>query len=47
MRTTTTDAQAQSWLAGQLRWERVLDGLRRAADRPEAPAVPVERPRAA
>lgn len=44
---TTTDPQALSWLADQLRWERVLDDLRRAADTPEAPVVPVERPRAA
>jgi len=43
----TTDTQALSWLADQLRWERVFDELRRAADQPEAPAVPAERPQAA
>ena len=41
---TTSDPQALSWLAGQLRWERLLAELRRAADQPEpAPAAAVER----
>jgi hypothetical protein len=44
---TTPDTQALSWLADQLRWERALDELRRAADQPEVPVVRVERPRAA
>ncbi len=44
---TTMDPQALTWLAAQLRWERLLGELRRAADEPEAPAVAVERPRAA
>jgi hypothetical protein len=43
----TTDPQALSWLADQLRWERVLDELRRAADQPEAPVVAAQRPQAA
>jgi hypothetical protein len=47
MRTTTTDLQALSWLGNQLRWERILEELREAAAHPEAPVVPVERPRAA
>jgi hypothetical protein len=47
MRTTTTDLRALSWLGDQLRWERVLEELRQAAAQPEAPVVPVERPRAA
>ena len=47
MRTTTTDLRALSWLSHQLRWERVLEDLREAATSPEAPAVRVERPRAA
>ena len=44
---TTFDPQALSWLAGQLRWERLLDELRRTADEPAAPVAAVERPRAA
>jgi hypothetical protein len=45
---TTVDPQALSWLAAQLRWERLLDELRRAADHPQpAPAAAVARPRAA
>ena len=46
---TTTDLQALAWLAAQLRWERVLDDLRRAAHQgPEPRPVPaVERRRAA
>lgn len=47
MRTTTTDFQALSWLGAQLRWEHLLEELRQAAGRPEAPVVAVERPRAA
>jgi hypothetical protein len=43
----TPDPQALSWLADQLRWERVLDELRRAVDRQEAPAVSATRPAAA
>ena len=44
---TTTDPQALSWLAAQLRWERLLNELRRTADEPAAPVLAVERPRAA
>ena len=44
---TTFDPQALSWLAGQFRWERLLDELRRAAPEPAAPAIAVERPKAA
>ena len=47
MRTTSSDLRALSWLADQLRWERVLEELRATAASPEAPVVPVERPRAA
>ena len=44
---TTFDPQALTWLAAQLRWERLLDELRRAADEPAAPGIAVERPKAA
>ena len=45
---TTPDPQALSWLAAQLRWERLLGELRRNADQPEvAPVAAVERPKAA
>jgi hypothetical protein len=44
---TTVDPQALSWLAAQLRWERLLDELRRTADEQEAPLVALERPQAA
>jgi hypothetical protein len=45
---TTADPQALSWLAGRLRWERLLAELRRNADQPApAPVAAVERPRAA
>jgi hypothetical protein len=47
VRTTTTDHQALSWLNAQLRWERLLEELRQAADQPEAPLAAVEHPRAA
>jgi hypothetical protein len=41
---TTLDPQALSWLAAQLRWERLLEELRRTADSPElAPVAAVER----
>lgn len=43
---TTIDPQALAWLAAQLRWERLLDELRRTATEP-APVAGVERPRAA
>lgn len=43
---TTPDSQATTWLAAQLRWEWLLDELRREADTPSVP-VPVERPWAA
>jgi hypothetical protein len=43
---TTFEPQALSWLAAQLRWERLLDELRRDALQP--PTDPVaERPQAA
>jgi hypothetical protein len=45
---TTLDLQARSWLAAQLRWERLLGELRRTADQPAAaPVAAVERPQAA
>ena len=45
---TTFDPTAITWLAAQLRWERLLDELRRGADQPAvAPVAPVERPQAA
>ena len=45
---TTIDPQALTWLAAQLRWERLLDELRRTADQPAyAPVPAVERPQAA
>ena len=45
---TTIEPQALSWLAAQLRWERLLDELRRTADQPASTPVPaVERPQAA
>ena len=45
---TTSDPQALSWLAAQLRWERLLDELRRDAHQPAAaPVARVERPEAA
>jgi hypothetical protein len=45
---TTVDPHALSWLAAQLRWERLLDELRRTADEPAAaPVAAVERPQAA
>ena len=45
---TTSDPQVRSWLAAQLRWERLLDELRRRADQPDrAPVAAVERRRAA
>jgi hypothetical protein len=44
---TSFDPQAVTWLAAQLRWERLLDELRRAADEPAAPRVALERPQAA
>jgi hypothetical protein len=45
---TTFDPQARSWLAAQLRWERLLDELRRTAHQPAAtPVAAVERPQAA
>jgi hypothetical protein len=41
---TTIEPQALSWLAAQLRWEQLLDELRRTADMPEqAPVAAVER----
>jgi hypothetical protein len=43
---TTLDSQATTWLAAQLRWEWLLDELRRDAAGPSRP-VPVERPWAA
>jgi hypothetical protein len=44
---TTMDPQALTWLSAQLRWERLLGELRRAADQPEEAVVAVERPQAA
>ncbi len=45
---TTFDPQAMTWLAAQLRWERLLDELRGTADEPvPAPVAAVERPQAA
>ena len=44
---TTIDPQALSWLAGQLRWERLHDELRRDAGEPVVAVDAVERPRAA
>jgi hypothetical protein len=45
---TSFDPQAVTWLAAQLRWERLLDELRRTAAEPgPAPVAAVERPRAA
>ncbi len=50
----TGRAAAQAWLAGALRWERVLEGLREADLDPEAkvaaapaPPAPVRHPEAA
>jgi hypothetical protein len=44
---TSPDRSALHWLAAQLRWERLLDDLRRSADDGDAPAPAVERPWAA
>ena len=44
---TSTDPQALTWLAAQLRWERLLEELRRDADQPAPPRVATERPQAA
>jgi hypothetical protein len=44
---TSFDPQAVTWLAARLRWERLLDELRRTADEQEAPLVALERPQAA
>jgi hypothetical protein len=44
---TTFDPQGLTWLAAQLRWERLLDDLRRATDEPSAPLGALERPWAA
>ena len=44
---TTIDPQALSWLAAQLRWERLLEELRRDAAEPAAAPVAVEHPWAA
>jgi hypothetical protein len=45
---THSDLSALSWLAAQLRWERVLDDLRATSQEPDpAPRVAVERPQAA
>ena len=44
---TTFDPQALTWLAAQLRWERLLDELRRDAAEPSVPVAAVERPWAA
>ena len=47
MRTTTANPTALSWLAAQLRWERVLDELRRSSLEGPTPLLAVERPKAA
>jgi hypothetical protein len=44
---TSFDPQAVTWLAAQLRWERLLGELRRSADEPAPPLVAIERPQAA
>jgi len=44
---TTVEPQALSWLAAQLRWERLLGELRRDADQPATAPVAAERPQAA
>ena len=44
---TSFDPQALTWLAAQLRWERLLEELRRSVGDAGSPRPAVERPRAA